>query len=448
MVWQIPAAIVASSLIGGSSARSAASSSADAQVRAAEIAAREQRFRPYGLTTRFGRSMFDYEIPGEAPPTEPVQGADETDEAFAARVELFPQQVADYARRARTEGVASSYGYETSPEIRAYQDRLANLSGLSLGQAEDAFTQAMPLVRGRQGLFALGEQLLPQGVSREADPYGLAYAQRLEQLGEGILPTSYDPTRAAQSYFQEQQAILDPQRQREEQRLAQSVFGRGRSGLSISGTGSPELYSLAQSRGEQDLTLAAQARERARQELQQDIGLGTGFLGQGLQARTAATELGRRRFGEDVSQAAGLFGTGGDLQNLQYQLQTAGLSPFLSQFGASQQLEEAGLLPLRLSAELGGRSSQAGAQAGQTLLQGGMNAAQTRLQGSLVGPTMLAGATNSLLSNPYLMSNVSGGGFSNPFSVGGMFSPYQTSTIGPSGLSQSQILAAQDAVFQ
>jgi hypothetical protein len=417
-------------LIGGSmassAAKSAARSSSDAQLQAAEIAAREQRFRPYGLTTRFGRSMFDYEIPGEAPPTEPVQGADETDEAFASRVELFPQQVADYARRARTEGVASSYGYETSPEIRAYQDRLANLSGLSLGQAEDALTQAMPLVRGRQGLFTLGEQLLPQGVSREADPYGMAYAQRLEQLGEGILPTSYDPTRAAQSYFQEQQAMLDPQRQREEQRLAGSVFGRGRAGLSISGIGSPELYSLAQSRGEQDLALAAQARERARQELQQDIGLGTGFLGQGLQARTAATELGRQRFGQDVSQAAGLFGTGGDLQNLQYQLQTAGLSPFLSQFGASQQLEEAGLLPLRLSAELGGRSSQAGAQAGQTLLQGGMNAAQTRLQGSLVGPTMLAGATNSLLSNPYLMQGM----FNQPVPGGG-YGGYGTPPIAP-----------------
>jgi len=409
MVWNviIPAA---ASLIGGSmaasGARSAARSAADAQLQAAELAAREQRFRPYGLTTRFGRSMFDYEIPGEAPPSEPVQGPDETDEDFAARVAAFPQQVQDYQRRARTEGVATSYGYETSPEIRAYQDRLANLTGLSLGQAEDALTQAMPLVRGRQGLFSLGEQLLPSQVSREADPYGLAYAQRLEQLGEGFLPTSYDPNAAARSYFEEQQAILDPQRQREEQRLGQSVFGRGRAGLSISGMGSPELYSLAQSRGEQDLALAAQARERARQELQQDIGLGTGFLGQGLQARTAATDLGRRRFAEDVAQASGLFGTGGELQNLQYQLQTAGMSPFLTQFGAAQQLEEAGLLPLRLSAELGGRSSQAGAAAGQSLLQGGMGAAQTRLQGSLVGPTMFANTLSSLASNPYVMQGM------------------------------------------
>jgi hypothetical protein len=413
-----------SGVLGGSAAKSAARSSANAQLQAAELAAREQRFRPYGLSTRFGRSMFDYEIPGEAPPTEPVQGANETDEAFAARVEAFPQQLADYQRRARTEGVATGYGYESSPEIRAYQDRLSRLTGLSLGQAEDALTQAMPLVRGRQGLFGLGEQLLPSAVSREADPYGLAYAQRLEQLGQDILPTSYDPTRAAQSYFQEQQALLDPQRQREEQRLAGSVFGRGRAGLSVGGMGQPELYSLAQSRGEQDLALAAQARERARQELQQDIGLGTGFLGQGLQARTAATELGRRRFGEDVAQAAGLFGTGGELQNLQYQLQTAGLSPFLAQFGAAQQLEEAGLLPFRLSAELGGRSAQAGASAGQSLLQGGLGAAQTRLQGSLVGPTMLAGATQSLLSNPYLMRGM----FNQP---GGGYGGYGTPPIAP-----------------
>lgn len=426
--WAIPAALTASAVIGGQAAKSAASSSARGQERAAEIAAREQRFRPYGLTTRFGRSMFDYEIPGEAPPAEPVQGADETDEAFAARLEAFPQQLADYQRRARTEGVATSYGYESSPEIRAYQDRLSRLTGLSLGQAEDALTQAMPLVRGRQGLFGLAEELLPSAVSREADPYGLAYAQRLEQLGEGILPTSYDPTRAAQSYFEEQQALLDPQRQREEQRLSGSVFGRGRAGLSVGGMGQPELYSLAQARGEQDLALAAQARERARQELQQDIGLGTGFLGKGLQARTAATELGRRRFGEDVAQAAGLFGTGGELQNLQYQLQTAGLSPFLAQFGAAQQLEEAGLLPLRLSAELGGRSAQAGAAAGQSLLQGGLGAAQTRLQGSLVGPTMLSGAINSTLSNPYFMSTM----FNQPTIPAGTYStPPIMPTYGP-----------------
>jgi len=44
-------------------AQSAAQSSADAQVRAAEIAAREARFRPVGVTTGFGSSnlVFDSE---------------------------------------------------------------------------------------------------------------------------------------------------------------------------------------------------------------------------------------------------------------------------------------------------------------------------------------------------------------------------------------------------
>ena len=45
-------------LIGGRSARRAAQIQADAQVRAAQIAAEEARFRPVGVTTRFGQSQF------------------------------------------------------------------------------------------------------------------------------------------------------------------------------------------------------------------------------------------------------------------------------------------------------------------------------------------------------------------------------------------------------
>ena len=67
------------------------------------------------------------------------------------------------------------------------------------------------------------------------------------------------------------------------------------------------------------------------------------------------------------------------------------------------------------------------------------------MQGSLVAPTMYANTANQLFSNPYLMQQM--GNMSNPFAVGGAFSPYQVSTVGPSGMSQSQMLAAQNAGF-
>lgn len=362
MVWPIAAAMIGSSLIGGSAAKSAASTSARAQERAAELAAREARFRPVGLRTRFGESTFGYEIPGEAPPT---MLETETPEEFAARQ-------ADYERRARTEGVATSFGYTPSAELERIQGMLGPMYTRGLGEVADL---------------------------EAATPYGKAAAARLFGLGGQILPTEYDPTAAAQQYYAEQQAMLEPTRQREEARLASGLFGRGRAGLSISGMGQPELYSLTESRRAQDLALAAQARERARQELQQDIGLGQGLFGAGL-------------------------GTLGDI----YGLQAKAYSPFLTGFGAARTVEEAALEPLRLSAELGGRSATAGATSGQALLQGGLGAAQTRLQGNLVLPTMLAGTTQSLFSNPYFMNQA----FGQPTTLpGGYETPPITPTYGP-----------------
>jgi hypothetical protein len=115
------------------------------------------------------------------------------------------------------------------------------------------------------------------------------------------------------------------------------------------------LFALASARRAQDAQLAAQAEQAA----QQRIGFG-----------------------------AGLFGTGAGLIGSQYGLQNQALSPFMTQFGVQQSLEQAALQPLELGANLGGRAvNTAGANA---LLQGGLGAAQTQLQGSLVGPSLMA----------------------------------------------------------
>ena len=290
----VTAAIIAggASLIGssmaGRSAEKAAGTSAAAQLEAARIAAEEQRFRPVGITTRFGSSQFGF----------------------------------------GPEGRLESAGYQASPEIQALQNRLAALYGTSLGQAEQAQTAGMPLGTAGQGLFGLGAQYLAQS-----------------------------PEQARQQYLQEQYAMLDPIRQREEQRLGASVFGRGRAGLNIGDVGQPELAALANARRTQDLQLTAQAEQEARNR----IGFG-----------------------------AGLFGTGAGLFGAQYGLQTQALAPFQTQFGTQQLLEQAGQQPLDIGAQLGGRTATAGANVGQSLLTGGLGAAQTQLQGSLVGPSLMA----------------------------------------------------------
>ena len=265
---------VIGSAIGARATRKAAAEqaaasryAADAQERAAQLAAEEARFRPVGISTRFGQSQFQF----------------------------------------GPEGRLTGASYATSPEIQALQNRLSALYGDSLGLAEQA-------VAPSQTLFGLGQQYLAQS-----------------------------PEQARAQYLQEQYAMLDPIRQREEARLGASVFGRGRAGLNIGDVGQPELAALANARRTQDLQLAAQAEQEARNR----ITYGTGLFGE-------AAKLG-----------------------------TTALSPFQTQFGLSSLLETAGQQPLDIGAQLGGRTATAGATAGEALLRGGLASAQTRLGGQL-----------------------------------------------------------------
>jgi hypothetical protein len=173
----------------------------------------------------------------------------------------------------------------------------------------------------------------------------------------------------------EQYALLDPIRQREEQRLGAGVFGRGRAGLNVGDIGQPELFALSAARRQQDLELARQAEQASQQ-------------------RTA--------FG------AGLFETGAGLLGQQYGLQTQALGPFQSQFGLSQLLEQSAQQPLDIGAQLGGRAATAGANVGQTLLAGGQSAAQTRMQGDIMGQSLRYNTLNDLLGNQQIQQGVRG----------------------------------------
>ena len=186
------------------------------------------------------------------------------------------------------------------------------------------------------------------------------------------------------------------------------MFGRGRAGLSVGDMGQPELFTLAQARGQQDLALAAQSRERARQELQQDIGLGTQLGAAGITARQQAENLARARFAEDLQAGTGLFSTGASLLGLIPQYQTQAMAPFQTQLGLAETIEGLGQQPLDIGAQLGGRTATAGAQAGQALLQGGLGAASTQLQGNLASTSARYGAIQDLLNNPQIQRGIGG----------------------------------------
>jgi hypothetical protein len=378
-----PAGALAGASLGGSidagrAAERAAGTAANAQTAAAQIAAQEARFRPVGITTRFGQSQFGFD----------------------------------------DQGRLTSAGYTVSPELQALQERLLGVAPGSLETALGAGAELSAIRGAVPGLFNLGGQLLPTSAARQASPEELAYAQRLGMLGQQVTPTSYDPTAAAQSYFNEQQAMLDPVRQREEQRLASSVFGRGRAGLSVGDMGQPELFTLAQARGQQDMALAAQARERARQELQQDIGLGTQLGAAGITARQQAENLARARLAEDIQLGTGLFGTGASLLGLIPQYQTQAMAPFQTQLGLAQTIENLGQQPLDIGAQLGGRTATAGAQVGESLLAGGLGAAKTNLLGDVMSSSARYGALQDLLGNKQIQQGI-GGLFSGFPSFGG-----------------------------
>ena len=277
------------SLLGGSmqsrATRQAGEASARSNLEAARIAAEAAKFRPVGVTTRYGTSNFQFD----------------------------------------PSGYLTGAGYTVAPELRGYQDRLMGLTERGLGQAEAGEAMLRPTVGAAESLFNLGGRYLDQ-----------------------------TPEQTAQKYMESQYNLLAPSRERQMAQLQNQLFQQGRGGLSVGATGlrpsgaaglgatTPEMQAYYNAIAQQDLQLAANAEEAGRQ-------------------RTA--------FG------AGLFGTGSDIYNLYSAGQVNALNPFTSYLGAGSAIEQLGQQPLTLGSALGGRSAEAGAGVGRSLLLGGMGAA-------------------------------------------------------------------------
>ena len=221
-------------LLGGSSASSAARTQARAQERAAQLAAEEARFRPVGITTRFGQSQF------ETGPDGRVSGA----------------------------------SYELNPELAAMQDRFLGLAGGGLTQAEQAQQQFAPLQGAAQGLFGLGQQYLAQSPEQAAQQY-MASQQNL-----------LAPSRERQ-FAQLQNQLFQTGRGG----LSVGATGERPSGAAGLGAANPEMEAYYNALAQQDAALAANAMQAGQQQTAFGAGLfGTGgnLLTQGYGGQAAA----------------------------------------------------------------------------------------------------------------------------------------------------------------
>ena len=238
MPWIGPAISVGGSLLGGflggQSSSNAANTSAQAQLEAARIAADAARFRPVGVTTRFGASNFGFDPSGNL----------------------------------------SSAGYSVSPELRAYQDRLMSLSGGALSQAEGAQQQYAPLQGAAQGLFGLGQQYLAQSPEQVAANY---MAKQQDLLA---------PSRERQM-SQLQNTLFQQGRGG----LSVGATGTRPGGGAGLGATTPEMEAYYNAIAQQDAALGAQAQSEGQRQLAFGAGLfGTGanLLGQYQQGQVGA----------------------------------------------------------------------------------------------------------------------------------------------------------------
>ena len=217
----------AGSALTAEQAKEAARTQADAQVRAAQIAADAARFRPVGVTTRFGTSNFT------------------TDAA----------------------GNVVTAGYTPSAEITGYQNRLSTLANQGLTDVEGARAAYAPLTGAAQNLFGLGQSYLAKTPEQAAADY-ISKQQAL------LAPN------------QENQ-LAQLQNKLFQQGRGGAATAQGGNLMATN----PEMAAYYNSLAQSNLALAAQADEEARRRIQFGAGLfdtGANLQGRYYTGQTAA----------------------------------------------------------------------------------------------------------------------------------------------------------------
>jgi hypothetical protein len=203
----------------------------------ANQAAQMAQFRPVGVTTRFGRSGFNYGPQGE------LVGA----------------------------------GYQVAPDIAALREGLIGMAGTGLSQAQIAQAMQPGITSAGQGLFNLGQQYVAQ------TPQGAAQQYMTQQ--QGLLAPGREQQLAQLTNQQQQQGRLG---------LATGAtsagYGMGSPGLQAA---NPQMAAYYNALAQQDAQLAAQANQAGQQQITFGQGLMTGGInlnnaGFGMQSNALA----------------------------------------------------------------------------------------------------------------------------------------------------------------
>ncbi len=226
------------SAIGSIGTNYAANQAAGNAASSAQTAAQMAQFRPVGVTTRFGKSGFNYD-----PTTGQLIGA----------------------------------GYQVAPDVAAAREGLMGLAGTGIGQAQAQQAQQAGINQAGQGLFNLGAGYIAQTPQQQAQQY---ITQQQQLLAPGR-----EQTLANLTNTQQQQGRLG---------LAtggtMAGYTAGAPGLQAT---NPQMAAYYNAQAQQDAQLAAQAQLAGQQQATFGQGLMTGGLnlqgtGYGLQTQALA----------------------------------------------------------------------------------------------------------------------------------------------------------------
>jgi hypothetical protein len=211
-------------LLGTAGSVYASNQASNATTDAANAAAQAAQFRPVGVTTRFGKSGFQYD-----PTTGQLIGA----------------------------------GYQVAPDVAAAREGLMGLAGTGIGQAQAQQAQQAGINQAGQGLFNLGQSYVGQNPQDVAQNW---MTQQTNLLAPG----------------REQQLANITNTQQQQGRLGLATGGTaagytaGAPGLQAT---NPQLAAYYNAMAQQDAQNAANAQTYGNQQVTFGQGLMTGGLG-------------------------------------------------------------------------------------------------------------------------------------------------------------------------
>jgi len=226
---------LASSAVGAIGTNYAANQAANAATQSANQAAQMAQFRPVGVTTRFGKSGFNYDPSGR------LVGA----------------------------------GYQVAPDVAAAREGLLGLAGTGIGQAQAVQAFQPNVNTAAQGLFNLGQGYIAQTPQAQAQQY---MTQQQQLLAPG-----------------REQALANLTNQQQQQGRLGLATGATTAGYTAGAPGlaatNPQMAAYYNAQAQQDAQLAAQAQMAGQQQATFGQGLMTGGLnlaGQGFGLQTQA----------------------------------------------------------------------------------------------------------------------------------------------------------------